>query len=429
MNTEEQKQQTEKKKKGCFRIAKEAFDVLITNKATAWELGAYLVLARHTDESGKFSTAGHKKIYEAIGASPGTEKNPGIGRRLVKKLMEMGQSPDPNGNGTMLKRPLGKLIYQADEWSIITDEEIPDTKHELYPVNFVLNDFSSEEWVWFPNELVDGYKRFKSPLKKLKQSGDVATRLLFLSYRVNNMEDFGGIPPLSNFYNKYVTSEHLTTAYGFAFYKVTDKKQFSAFNLISLPALGITSFSENPEEKVAQLKPFWDALSSLESQGFMYEMVTVMDNSPDSADARPVYELHNKSYSTNIGEEGLSRRIDRILAKIVGTGREFRVADDLGRYYGNYPVISRVGILPHVVGIYRLRFRISNPKNYPVKAAWQRIRNDQNEMEYELEQLEVLLASTFQFADVLQTAPSPYVHQCELVSQGSDQLEDDYLPY
>ena len=44
-------------------------------------------------------------------------------------------------------------------------------------------------------------------------------------------------------------------------------------------------------------------------------------------------------------------------------------------------VLCLAGIKPQVIGIYRLRFRITNPKNYPVKASWIRMQNDRNDFE------------------------------------------------
>lgn len=389
---QEHKQQPEKKKKGSFRISQEAMQILIENKATAWQIGAYLVLARHTDESGKFTTASHKKIYSATGASPGTEKVPGKGRQIVKELMQMSSPPIYDSNGVMATTP-HNLLYTAQEWQNNSGELIPETQHKLYPVVFVLNDFSSEEWVWFPNVLVDGHGRFKQPLKRLKQSGDAAARLLLLSYSASNLEEYGGIPPLNNFYYEYTLNNHIKTSYGFTFHTATIVQKH-AYNTVSLQALGLKSFSEDNEQKSKQLKVFWDALAALESQGFLYEIVTAMDGHPSSADARPVYELQNKASHANTGEEGLALRIDRIISKLLNDGKEYHVADKLGRFYRGYPVISREGVTPHVVGIYRLRFRISNPKNYTVQASWNRIQNDRREWELELDHLENIVGIT-----------------------------------
>ena len=50
----------------------------------------------------------------------------------------------------------------------------------------------------------------------------------------------------------------------------------------------------------------------------------------------------------------------------------------MGRFYGRYAAIVPAGE-PHIVGIYRLRFRVSNSKNHGVATAWARIYQGQRE--------------------------------------------------
>lgn len=379
---QEQKAKLVKKGKGSFRITREACEILIDNIARGWQIGAYLVLAKHTDVSGKFTTAGHRAIYEATGASPGTERNPGAARRLVKELMEM------EGNKVVKAGAPEKLIYTANEWHDTTGELIPEIPHKLYPVTFVLNDFGSDDWIWFPNELVDGHGRFKQPLRRLKQIGDVAARLLLIAYSANDMEQFGGIPPLFNFYREYVSYDHMVTSNGYTFHVATRKNNIF-HNNITLNAFRKNQFADEIVLSPEQICTVANALLSLQNQGFVYEIITVMDGPPDEIDSRPIYELHNRDYSANKGEEGLVKRIDRVFAKAMKLSDvEYFSADKQGRYHERYPVISRVGGLPNVVGIYRLRFRLSNPKNYPVRAGWKRIDKDRTEWETILEDLE-----------------------------------------
>ena len=369
-----------KKGSGSFRLTREAITVLIENKATAWQICAYLSLGQHTDVTGRFTTASYRKVYEATGASPGTESQPGPARRLVKQLMAMESRMRTNTN---------KLIYSPEEWTGLSGELVPQTQHRMFPVAFVLNDFNSEEWIWFPNELVAGYGRFTQPLKRLKQCGDIATRLLLIAYSENNMIEFGGVCPTSYIYNRYASYNHKITSNGFTFHNSEEHMLVVAEN-VRTNALGVESLSELKELKEKQCDAFNDSFISLVNQGFMYEIITVMDAPADNIDSRPLYELHNKSHKVNEGEQGLVRRIDRILQKIVKGDPEceYYIADAFGRYKKTYPVISRVGVLPSVVGIYRLRFRVSNPKNYSVRAAWIRIGNDRREWINELQFLE-----------------------------------------
>lgn len=376
--------------KGSFRIPKEALKLLVNKKATAWEIGTYLALARFTDETGKYSTAGFKAVSEATGASSGTENTPGPARRNVENLLKItrGTLKEQPKRGRPKKLNPMKLVYKPEDWTATTGEALPEAPHERATVRWVLNDFGTTEWVWFPNDLIDGVGRFTQPLKRLKQCGDIAARLLLLLYEANNPEEFGGVPPYQNVYEIYAM-EYLVTCHGTAFWQATHKS-VTAYNSIALPSIGIHSFSNDKKTTEQQWKPFWDARASLESQGFIYQAVTVMDGSYDNndnaSDVRPIYELavRTKHGHPPKGEEGLAHRVEQVFKAVTGQ----TTADTLGRFQGVFPVISRAGIKPHVVGAYRLHFRISNPKNHTVTAGWKRRERDQADAIEMLEYLE-----------------------------------------
>ena len=148
------------------------------------------------------------------------------------------------------------------------------------------------------------------------------------------------------------------------------------------------SFEVLPKDKDKcneALKPFWSSLKSLESTGLIYEIITVMDNSPDNAHAQPIYVLHTKAANgyTPKGEEGLGGHVARIMGDL-----GHPVTDAQGRFYGKFGAVVPAGITPHIVGIFRLRFRVANPKNYGVKSAWARIYKGQEEAKEWLEFIE-----------------------------------------
>ena len=169
------------KGKGSFWISKQAIEILLDAKATALEIAAYLVMAKHTDEGGMFTTSGIKAIHKATGVS-----HPVI-QRAVDKISQMtlGKGKEPH------------LIYKADDWQKLTKTELPSAPFERAEVRYVVNDYKAkpEDKVWISNELVTGYGKFTQPLKKLKMCGDVAARLLLISYRESNLEQYGGVNP------------------------------------------------------------------------------------------------------------------------------------------------------------------------------------------------------------------------------------------
>jgi hypothetical protein len=144
---------------------------------------------------------------------------------------------------------------------------------------------------------------------------------------------------------------------------------------VMLNALGIKKFSSDNDEEEAQDETFFTALESLDKAGLIYQVVSVMDREAGNNEAQVIYELDAKSKHgyKPAGEEGLGGETAR-LSNIYGNP----VTDSTGRFYGRYAAIVPAGE-PHIVGIYRLRFRVSNSKNHGVATAWARIYQGQRE--------------------------------------------------
>jgi hypothetical protein len=102
----------------------------------------------------------------------------------------------------------------------------------------------------------------------------------------------------------------------------------------------------------------------------------VLDRKHTHAEAQVVYELNAKTrhgYKPK-GEGGLggpTAKLSGLLSK--------PVTDSMGRFYDKYAAIVPAGIETHIIGIWRLRFRVSNPKNHGVRGAWARIHRGQEE--------------------------------------------------
>jgi hypothetical protein len=358
--SKDQKQIPGHTKAGSFWIKKKAIDVLIRNQATATQICAYLVLARFTDAEGKFSTSSFKAIKKAIGIGDR------LARSAVDTLLKMGLS-----EGTK-----SKLLYHPDKWQSLTGEDIPERPTKIAQVRWVLNDFKDKggDRIWFSNNLVDGYKRFTQPLKRLKRCRDVAARLLLLLYEQHDMEQYGGVKPYLNFYRKYKMSKISRIVRNFDLWHAKRENDTTYESMASKAVKGkqILFFWENEEYK----QSFWDAAASLDSNGFIYEVATVMDDKVDNEEAQPIYILDTKSkygYKPQ-GEDGLGGDTARLSGEM-----GYPVADSTGRLYGKYAVIVPAGITPYVAGIYRIRFRVTNPKNYTVRSSWVRIHEGQKE--------------------------------------------------
>lgn len=356
------------KGKGSFWVARQAIDILLANKATAMDICAYLVMAKHTDQSGQFSTSGLQAIYRAVGVGHA------IAERAVQRLSQMQDQRAKRVGKGLLKN----LVYPAAEWEKITGQEPPHGPTERSKVRWVLNDFGvgPEDHVWISNELVEGIGRFTQPLKRLKRCGDVAARLLLICYRESDLEQFGGVKPSGAFARSYEMYKIQTNiGHGYDIWHGVDKN-ITGWHAGINPALGVQKYSSEEAKRVEEVAPFWRAIEALDSAGFVYQVVSVMDREAGDPESQVIYELDTKSrhgYKPN-GEHGLGGYTAKISHHLGNP-----VADSQGRLYGRYAVIVPAGIQPHVVGIYRLRFRVANPKNHGVKGAWSRIYSGQKE--------------------------------------------------
>lgn len=346
------------KGKGSFWISRQSIELLLNAEVTALEIAAYLVMAKHTNEGGMFTTSGIKAIHKATGVS-----HPVIQKAVERLLlMQSGIGKEPH------------LIYTADAWQKKNKAELPLAPFERAEVRYVVNDYKAkpEDKVWISNELVTGYGKFTQPLKKLKMCGDVAARLLLISYRESNLEQYGGIDPRV-YYRKYEMTK-VNNLDGYDIWHGVDTNTYS-YEHIMLKVLGLRAYSKDEEEKATQKQKFWSALEGLDKAGLIYQMVSVMDREAGNAEAQVIYELDAKSKHgyKPAGEEGLGGETAR-LSNLYGNP----VTDSMGRFYGRYAAIVPAGE-PHIVGIYRLRFRVSNSKNHGIATAWARIYQGQRE--------------------------------------------------
>lgn len=312
------------------------------------QICAYLILARYTDETGQYATCGRTAVKNSLG----------LGDKQAQRILE---------SLSTLKIGQQRLVYTAEEWASLTGEVIerPTLKSR---VRFHLYPFGANtERVWFANTLVDGYGKFSQPLKRLKRLGDVAARLLLVMYRENQMEQFGGVPPYV-VYHSYGSEKQPKAFQGYQLWHAK-RGGTTSYQQYSLPVLRLKKLDNNKDLKETQMQPFWDALAALEAAGFVYEVVTVMDAEPGNEDANVVYELDARSWHgyTPKGEQGLAEGMAR-LASYWGYP-----SAATGRFCNKYALILEQGVTRHVVGIFRLRFRVANPKNHTVSVAYQRI--------------------------------------------------------
>ena len=364
--------------KGSFRITKHVIDLLVSQKDfSAAHLAGYLLLARFTDESGVYTTAGASALQRYVGLSWKRANS------VLEDLLRVRHHTDCSK-----KKP---VTYEwRYVWPVNNYCEAHGVESGLPHLTYALPAFGSDgEWVWFSNELVDGYGAFQNPLKALVKYGDAALRLLLLMYKYNDMEQFGGVNPY-HVYQKFEGVKQYSYMPGFDFYHFEEKHSTTR---IALECVGLSEWpsgknkKETEELKDAAIRPFWQALTGLQTCGLVYPVVTVFNADP-SENRHPdlLYVLHAKTNSgyTPKGEEGLASDTARIANDI----NKRPVCDAQGRFYGRYAVIVPAGMPAHVSGVYRLRFRVSNPANAGVKDAWRMMADANNQAKAWLNKIE-----------------------------------------
>lgn len=373
---------------GSFCVPRAAVEALLDAKATAYEICAYLVLAKYTDESGRYSPASISAMNKATGAN---KLKGGPVDRAIERLKQIrAKTVKQVSNGRSGKShamvdqaaDLGPIIFERTAWQQQTGEILPDGPTERGLVRYVLPDFCEEKEsrVWFGNNLVGGIGRFNQPLKALKNAGDVAARLLLAMYAANDMELWGGVRPVgagaAGPWKHYEPVADDISLYGGA-RLIRAKDQGEIASIDKRISSGDT-------------EAYWNALRALKAAGLIYEVVTVLNRNakkekfagtgkeygsiPD--DAEPYYELDARSahgYKPE-GEEGICGAT----AKTAGD-LGHPVAVEGGRLDGTYAAIVPTGYPAMIAGIYRLRFRVANPKNAGVKGAWARIHQNNRE--------------------------------------------------
>ena len=381
---------TEAGKKGkgtpaSFCVPRLAIEALLDAGATAYEICAYLILAKFTEATGIYTTASVKAISTYTG---GNKK--AIEKAIERLLTIRAKKTEKVSNGRsgkshdMIEKAtdLGPILHTGEGWLEMTGEILPDGPTGRGAVRHVLPDFGEPlaERVWFGAGLVDGFGAFTKPMKKIKDGGDVAARLLLTMYAQTDMEAWGGVNPHTGPWHRYVPMGDGDMIYADTTLHGGGRMIFGKWGgPVAKIHDRITGGGKDGNEK------YWRALELLESSGLFYEAVLALNRNGEKKtfssggeylaipdEAEPLYELGARcehGYAPD-GEHGLGA----IIANTAG-----RLEKPVGDKARTYAAIVRRGQGAMIVGVFRPRFRVANPKNDGVIRTWSRIRENNAE--------------------------------------------------
>jgi hypothetical protein len=268
------------------------------------------------------------------------------------------------------------IVYDRAGWQAVTGEVLADPARRG-DVRHVLPHFGEPlaDRVWIGNNLVTGVPGYSRPLKAVKDAGDVAARVLLALYAGHAMDAWGGCDPTTTVCRLYQPAARPPAT------TVAEVHLGAGSVMTAWQPLGISAcdpmLRAGPwaswQEHTAAGGPLFTALRLLESLGLVYEVALAVNRRYSAtrmpADIEPLYELAARLPPGYDGrsEAGMQRAIATTL-------------DELGHVLdpepaGGHRVIAPDGQPHQVLGVYRLRFRVSNPKNAGVKGAWARIHN------------------------------------------------------
>jgi hypothetical protein len=317
-------------------------------------------LALHTDPTGHYSTAGRSALQDYLHTGK-EHANRNIAGLFDLKDCRIGPTAS------------SRLVFSADEWIAVSGDNYRSS-NPRWPVQFYLNQLDPDgEYTWFSNNLVLGYNGFKEPLMRLKSLGELATRLLLGLYLYDDMVQFGGVLPYKASIRYDMTTQSVGTR-GFQLWHCIPNSEGAVFDTaFACSILRIGNLGLTEEKRKVNLGSLSEALDSLISAGFIYEVITVFDSEP-GPDSSVIQELDVRSgYGFKPkGEDGVGGRT----ARLAGLWKK-PVAKRGAKFNGEYAALVPAGAKPGCAGVLRLRFRVSNPKNYGVSQAFARIYETQ----------------------------------------------------
>lgn len=332
-----------------FIMAFEAVHDIIRKGGKLNELVSYLVLSRHTNGTGnckhRLSTAGAKAIFQKTTLSY-KKAQAALDWLEKKELIKPGENYRKNAY------PMNK---KAIRW-ILTDYMT-----------------QSASLICLPNSLVDGFhgqSKISPPLKRIT-SYRTRTKykidqvrldilcLLLSFYLHHELEDYGGVNPLTALSASYVCAPEETHE----FYEGLELElhKASSTNQITAQKEFIKSSLFYILDEKERLSRFWSSLHSTSDLGYIYPVIQIWDSDPSCCeDAELLYPLYIRDGHAKESDPHLIKDIHNFLIK-----SDTIYAGEIEDFFenirtGGFRFIVEQGQEHHPIGIFRLRFRPQN---------------------------------------------------------------------
>lgn len=342
-----------------FAVPRAAINALIDAQADAVTIGAYLTMACHTDKTGMYSTAGLKAVRDNLNVNQPRAKKAIQTLCAITVMMP--------GSKEKAATSMGPLLYTRDAWKAMSTDELPDGRHARAKVLHVLPTFDEplKDRVWFGSGLVRGDADIETPLLDLKACGAVAARLLLAMYAGQDTDRWYGLPPDQFLWSCYTMKDETAGAVR-VIYATPAHTDGLTWNLINRMN---RATNQKEEEKARQVRvaACWAALRALESSGFSYQAVVLLDHNPvpSTSDNKEALSIH--ADADIVCDLGSPSPYGPLSPAEQGLGPAYeQTAADLGlkdEHPHRYLAVIPTGYQGMIAGLYRLRFRVTDPTN------------------------------------------------------------------
>ena len=353
-----------------FAVPRAAINALLDAQADAITIGAYLTLACHTDRTGEYSTAGLKAIREHLNVNRPRAKKAIAALCSIQAKVSAPTitAAAPKKRGKQSPPQTAPIVYTRDAWLNLNRGTLPDGPNERFRIRHVLPTFDEplKDRVWFGSGLVRGDADIETPLLDLKSCGAIAARLLLAVYAGHDTDRWYGMPPDRFPWSCYENTSTISGAVR-GLYADPAHTAGLTWNLVNRINRA-TNQKEEEKARQVRLAACWAALSALESSGFSYQAVVLLDHNPVPktssngatygdihADADIVCDLGSPSPYGPLSpvEQGLGARYVQTAAEL-----ELKAVEP-----PEYLAVIPTGQPGMIAGIYRLRFRVTDPMN------------------------------------------------------------------